>query len=406
MRKNAPIFLIIVVVASIIAGFFVYPGYIGEERRPWKLGLDLVGGSHLVYQMDLSEVAGADRGSVVGGIRDVIERRVNLFGVSEPQIFVSKEDSDKPELVVELAGIKDVGEAIKVIGETPFLEFKEVDDDGSFIGTNLTGRFVTGAQMIFDQTTYQPQVSIAFNGDGAEMFAQMTERNIGRPIAIFLDNEIISAPIVQEMIPGGNALISGSFTRDEARTLVERFNAGALPAPITLISQQTVSASLGADSLNKVLYAGAIGTILVMLFMVVYYGRLGIFSSLALVMYIAFTLAIFKLIPITMTLAGIAGFVLTIGMAIDANILIFERMKEEAKKGLPYASSVEEGFKRAWASIRDSNTSTIITAVILYYFTSSFVRGFALALLLGTVVSMFSAITTTRLFLYSFNKKS
>ena len=409
MRRKSAAYLTAIVFTAILAGFFVYPGFLGKEARPWRLGLDLVGGSHLVYEIDLSAISGEDKDSITNGIRDVIERRVNLFGVAEPQIFAAKGGTEYPQLIIQLAGIKDISEAIKLIGEVPILDFREVEivqgEQGqtvNYLPTNLTGRYITGARLDRDQTTLSPIVSISFNDEGAKIFEQLTERNIGKPVAVFLDNVLISEPIVQEKIPGGQAVISGKFTLEEARPLVERFNAGALPAPIKLISQQTVSASLGSDSLDKVISAGVIGTVLVALFMIFYYRKFGIFASLALTMYIVFTLAIFKLIPITMTLAGIAGFVLTIGMAVDANILIFERIKEEIKRGASKAGAVEEGFRRAWTSIRDSNVSTVITAAILFYFTSSFVKGFALALLIGTLVSMFSAITTTRLFLRTF----
>ncbi len=408
MRKGSGIILLIIVLVAIAAGFFVYPKYWGAKWRPWRLGLDLVGGSHLVYKADLSQVAEGDRDSVINGLRDVIEKRVNLFGVSEPQVFTAV-SGDEAELIVELAGVKNISEAIKQIGETPFLDFREVEQNGTsttFIPTNLNGRYVNGAQLAFDQNTRLPQVSIAFNDEGSKMFEQMTERNVGKPVAIFLDNNLIEMPTVREKISGGQAVITGRFTLEEAKTLVERFNAGALPAPITLINQQTISASLGEDSLRKIIIAGIIGTILVAAFMLVYYRFWGIFSAAALIIYVALTLGIFKIVPITMTLAGLAGFILTIGMAVDANILIFERIREELKRGLSRTSAVEEGFRRAWLSIRDSNTSTIITAVILYYLTSSFVRGFALTLLIGVVVSMFSAITTTRLFLRIFVKDS
>ncbi len=404
MRKNPALFLIIILALAILAGFFVYPKYLGTKWQPWRLGLDLVGGSHLVYQADLSNVADADRDSVVNGLRDVIERRVNLFGVAEPQVFTAK-SGNNAQLVVELAGVKNVSDAINQIGETPLLDFREVEQNGSstnFNPTNLTGRYVTNAQLTFDNTTQAPQVSISFNAEGAGIFERMTEQNVGKPIGIFLDNTLIEAPVVQQKISGGQAVITGRFTFDEAKTLVERFNAGALPAPIALINQQTVSPGLGSDSLQKVIFAGILGTILVMIFMIIYYRLLGFFASLALLIYIVLTLGVFKLIPITMSLAGLAGFILTIGMAVDANILIFERMKEEMKRGLSKSTALEEGFRRAWPSIRDSNTSTIITAIILYYLTSSFVRGFALTLLIGVIVSLFSAITTTRLFLRVF----
>lgn len=406
MRRNPGLFLILIVIVAVVAGVFVYPKWLGAKWEPWKLGLDLVGGSHLVYQADLSGVPVADQGSVVSGLRDVIERRVNLFGVSEPQIFTAQ-GNNQAQLIVELAGVNDLSDAIKQIGETPLLDFRDVQQNGSstdFIRTNLTGRYITGAQLIFDPTTRAPQVSISFNDEGGQIFARMTKENVGKPIAIFLDNNLIEAPVVQQEITGGQAVITGNFTVTTAKQLVSRFNAGALPAPITLVNQQTISASLGSDSLRKVIVAGIIGTLLVMIFMVMYYRLLGIFATLSLIIYIALTLGLFKLLHITLSLAGLAGFIITIGMAVDANILIFERIKEEKGRGLMKSSATEEGFRRAWPSIRDSNTSTIITAFILYFFTSSFVRGFALTLLLGVAVSLFSSITTTRLFLRVFSK--
>jgi len=406
MRRNPGTFLTFIILAAVAAVVFVYPKWLGAKFQPWRLGLDLVGGSHLVYQIDLSKVAAADQDSVINGLRDVIERRVNLFGVSEPQIFTARAGGNA-QLIVELAGVTNISDAIKQIGETPLLDFREVEESGSstnYIQTNLTGRYVTGAQLDFEQTTRAPQVAIAFNDEGAKMFEEATGRNVGKPLAIFLDNALISAPIVQQKISGGHAVITGRFTVAEARQLVERFNAGALPAPITLINQQTISPSLGADSLRKVIIAGIIGTLLIIIFMIMYYRMLGIYAAFALLVYIALTLGVFKLIPITLSLAGFAGFIMTIGMAVDANILTFERIKEELKHGLSKTSAMEEGFRRAWPSIRDSNTSTIITAIILYYLTSSFVRGFALTLLIGVFVSLFSAITTTRLFLRVFVK--
>ena len=401
MRRHPGLYLTIVIIVAIAAALFVYPKNWGAKALPWRLGLDLVGGTHLVYQIDLSKVAAADQDSVVQGLRDVIEKRVNLFGVSEPQVYVAQ-TGNSAQLDVDLAGIKNVTDAINQIGETPLLDFAEVQQNGSstqYVPTNLTGQYITGAQLTFNQTTGAPQVQISFNTDGTKIFGEITAANVGKPLAIFLDNNLIEAPTVDEAITGGTALITGNFTVDSAKTLVERFNAGALPAPINLVNQQTVSASLGNNSLRNMIFAAILGTLLVILFMLFYYRLFGFFAACALIIYIALTLGIFKLIGITMSLSGIAGFVLTIGMAVDANILTFERIKEEQKRGLPRTSAVEEGFRRAWPSIRDSNTSTIITAVILYYFTSSFVQGFALTLLIGVVVSLFSAITTTRLFL-------
>ncbi|PIT92401.1 MAG: protein translocase subunit SecD [Candidatus Harrisonbacteria bacterium CG10_big_fil_rev_8_21_14_0_10_42_17] len=418
-KKKARIFLGIIALITIVGGVFVWPSGFGEKQQPWKFGLDLVGGSHLVYEVDMSDVASADRTSVLNGLRDVIERRINLFGVSEPRVVTAKK-ADTYRIIVELAGIKDVSQAIAEIGETPFLIFKEVKEldegenpdeltseqlDALFIDTELTGRYVEGAQVVIDSFG-RPQISLSFSKEGGALFEELTGRNINRPIAIFVDNELISAPNVNEKITGGRAQITGNFTLEEAKLLVERFNAGALPAPITLINQQTIGASLGADSLARTIYAGIIGTMLVMLFMLVYYGKLGVHASIALIIYIVLTLFVFKAFGITMTLAGIAGIVLSIGIAVDANILIFERMEEEMKQGKEKAKAIEEGFKRAWLSIRDSNITTIITSIILYYFTTGFIKGFALALLIGVLVSMFSAITVTRNLLRATQKTS
>ncbi len=411
MKKNPVFILILVVIIAIAALFFVLPlkqqpfAYFNKLGQ-WHLGLDLVGGTHLVYEVDMSQVKSADQDSVMSGLKDVIEKRVNLFGVSEPQVVSSKEGGTY-RLNVDLAGIKDVQAAINQIGLTPLLDFREVLGTGTsteFIATNLTGRYITGARVDFDPNTGAPYISLEFNSDGAKIFEDMTGQNVGKPIAIFLDNNLVEAPTVTEKISGGKAQITGKFTVDEANLLVQRFNAGALPAPIKLVSQQTIGASLGQESLRKAIYAGILGTLAVILFMFGYYRKFGIFSAAALIIYVALTLAIFKSF-ITLSLAGIAGYILSIGMAVDANVLIFERTKEELKKGLSKAAAIEEGFRRAWPSIRDSNISTIITSVILYYFTSSFVRGFALTLLIGVLVSMFSAITVTRLLLRAFVRK-
>lgn len=407
MQRYTGLALISIVLVAIFAGFFVYPKGFGKDNLPWRLGLDLVGGSHLIYEVDLSSVPSKDQDSVLDGLRDVIERRVNLFGVSEPQVYLGK-SGEKSQLIVELAGIKDISEAIKQIGETPMLDFREVLEVGTstqFLPTELTGRYISGAELTFDPTTQAAQVSITFNDEGATIFEELTGRNVGKPLAIFLDGEPIEIPTVQSKISGGKAQITGKFTVESAKLLVQRFNAGALPAPITLVNQQTISPALGTDFLRSAIVAGAVGTALVILFMLVYYGFFGIFASIALLIYITLTLGVFKLVGVTMSLAGIAGFIITIGMAVDANILVFERVKEELKKGLSKGAAVAEGFKQAWLSIRDSNSSTIITAAILYFFTSSFVKGFALTLFIGVVVSMFSAITTTRLLLKTFVEK-
>ncbi len=600
---------------------------------PFQLGLDLLGGSQLTYDADVSAIAAADRATAVEGARDVIERRVNVFGVSEPLVQVNKTTDGKYRIIVELAGIKDVGEAIKKIGETPLLEFKEqggerrsltavekkdmeafnakakvhgeevikklaggesfenlakqysddsasrdkggevgwvskrdnsdlatvaagipvgqsvkqpvltVDgyevlkvneqnikevkaahlllcykgaegctsemskedayakikqlktqatpknfadlvkanstdlsnkDKGGDLGwfgrdimakpfedavftqkigtisfvvetkfgyhliyktdenpqyrlshillstkneddilgpndgwknTELTGRNLKRATVQFSQQDNSPQVSLEFDDAGAKMFEEVTGRNVGKPVAIYLDGYAISTPNVNEKITGGKAVIQGSFTVTEARDLAKRLNAGALPLPISLVNQQTVGATLGQASVANSLKAGFIGLILVALFMIIYYRFLGVLAVLALAIYGILSLAIFKLWPVTLTLSGIAGFILSVGMAVDANILIFERLKEELRAGKSLSNAISEGFSRAWPSIRDSNFTTILVTLVLVQFSTSVIKGFAYTLLLGVLLSMFSAITITRNFLRLFSEQ-
>ena len=406
-KTSSIVIFSIILIASIFAGFFVYPGNFGNSHLPWRMGLDLVGGSTLIYKVDLAGIPDSEHSDAVAGLKEVIERRVNLFGVAEPRVNIAQKEEGY-QLLIDLAGIQDIQEAIDQIGETPVLDFRELDlsgDEPIYVQTELTGRYITSATLEFDQFN-QPIVSLQLSDEGAVLFEEITGRNIGRPLAVFLDNELKNEPIVQGKISGGRAQITFGASENalaEAKLLVERFNAGALSAPIELVNQRTVSPSAAGDSLNRIIIAWLVGTAAVMLFMISYYRTLGIFSVFALAIYTALTLALFKVIPnFTMTLAGIAGFVLSIGLAVDANILIFERTKEEIKKGLRKIDAINEGFKRAWPSIRDSNISTIITAVILYFFTSSFVRGFALTLGFGVMMSMFSAIFVTRTMLRIF----
>jgi len=410
-------------------GFTMMPHF---WERPFKLGLDLQGGTHLVYEADLSNISPEDYTDSMQGVRDVIERRVNLFGVAEPVIQINKVGSHH-RLIVELAGIKDAHQAIKMIGETPFLDFREeikrsqeeLDEQESifkkyqegieltdqekiiltkepFSPTALTGRYLKGAELQFDQQTYQAQVSLEFDSEGSKLFEDLTRSNIGKRIAIYLDGEVISAPTVQEAISGGKAQITGNFSLEEAKELVQRLNAGALPVPIHLINQQTIGASLGSISLEKSLKAGIFGFLAILLFIIFYYRLPGLIASLALIIYIILILAIFKLIPVTLTLSGIAGLILSIGMAVDANVLIFERFKEEFKSGKSLGGSIDEGFRRAWPAIRDGNISTIITCIILFVFATGLVKGFALTLGIGVLMSMLSAIIVTKTFLQWF----
>lgn len=268
-----------------------------------------------------------------------------------------------------------------------------------WMSTSLSGKQLERAEVVTDQQTGQIQISLVFDNEGAKLFKDITERNVGKQVAIFLDGSIISAPVVQQAIMDGKAVISGGFNLVEARLLSQRLNAGALPVPVNLVSQQTVGATLGASSFNASLKAGLVGLFFVIIFMIFYYRLPGLISAIALIIYTSLTLATMKLIGVTLTLAGIAGFILSIGMAVDANILIFERLKEELKDGKSLKSAVEEGFVRAWTSIRDGNVSTLLTCSLLMFFGSSFVKGFAITLGIGILLSLFSAISVTRVML-------
>ncbi|MEI6627396.1 MAG: protein translocase subunit SecD, partial [bacterium] len=478
----------------------------------FRLGLDLLGGTHLIYSADVSQVASADRANAVNGVRDVIERRVNAFGVAEPLVQTNQTENDW-RIIVELAGVYNVNDAIKMIGATPLLEFKEEDSapvvakpltteqqkivdnynieaknraqealtqvlagsdmatlakersddtgskdngglyqgvtkgtfvpafddvvfnklkvgetykqlvqtefgyhiirkeaqgtstvdvrhilirtmsaadfnqntDGNWKNTKLTGKQLKRADVSYDSTSMTPEVSLQFDEEGAKLFAELTQKNVGKRLAIFLDGSPISTPRVNTPILEGNAVISGKFSLDEAKQLAQRLNAGALPVPINLISQTTVGASLGNDSIAKSVNAALWGILLVALFMILYYRLPGLLSVLALGVYVTVVLTIFKMVPVTLTLSGIAGFVLSIGIAVDANVLIFERIKEELRAGKDLTTAILDGFKRAWTSIRDSNFSSLITSVILFWFGSGIIRGFALTLTIGII---------------------
>ena len=426
-RAKAAYALLLIIIAAVLAFGFNFPavwdrytamwGIPAFPKQEFKLGLDLKGGAHLTYRADLSAVTPSEYGEAMAGLRDVIERRVNSFGIAEPNVQTS-EAAGEHRLIVELAGIKNVSQAIAMIGQTPFLEFKEerspedaqairdaqakgerLEEDPSFAYTGLTGGYLSRAEITFDPNTYEPVVNLQFNDEGAKLFEDITARNVGRRVAIELDGGPISVPVVNEPISGGQAVITGDFSVEEARELVQRLNSGALPVPIRLISQQTVEASLGEEALKKSFAAGIWALIVVAAFMILWYKIPGILAIIALLIYSSFALAAFKLLGVTLTLAGIVGFILSIGMAVDANILIFARMREELRAAKKYDLAVRDAFVRAWPSIRDSNVSTLLTCLVLYFFTASLVKGFALTLAIGVLISMFSAIFVTRLLL-------
>lgn len=517
------------------AAFLVsYPGgpdiAVKRVKRELKihLGLDLQGGSHLVYEADTTKIPKEDQTEALEGVRDVLERRVNTFGVSEP-VVQTNVTGDVSRVIIELPGVTDVNDAIDRIGKVPELEFREAppssvtpeeqakqdaeaktkaedalkraqsgedfaalakelsedtsaadggdlgffgrgvmvkefedaafaavpgtvvpnvvkspfgyhvikveekktekDADGKdveqirarhilykvetgadennplavfgYVSTGLSGKHLKRASVQFSnaQGYGEPEIALEFNDEGKELFADITKRNLGKPVAIFLDGYPISVPVVNSEITTGQAVISGSFTIDEAKELARNLNAGALPVPITLVSQQNIGASLGEAALQKSFIAGVLGLLLVILYMIIYYRLPGVLAAVALCIYTMIVIAIFKLWPVTLTLAGIAGFILSIGLAVDANVLIFERLREELRAGKSLPAAIEDGFSRAWLSIRDSNASSLLTCAILTWFGTSLIKGFALTLAIGILVSMFSAITITRTFL-------
>jgi preprotein translocase subunit SecD len=375
------------------------------------LGLDLAGGSQLVFEADMSKIPAGKETAALDGVKNIIETRVNLFGVTEPTVQTSHFEG-KDRIIVELPGISDTGQAVSLIGKTAQLIFAEVKEipgttknaspSAQLVPTDLTGADLESASVVFDNKTGKPAISLQFSKEGGDKFAAITERNVGKPLPIVLDNEVISSPVVQEKITGGNAQITGNFTVDEAKQLSIQLNAGALPVPVQLVEQETVGASLGADSINKSVKAGFVGLAMVLIFMVLAYGPLGMVADMGLIIFGVITLALYKIIPVTLTLPGIAGFLLSVGMAVDSNILIFERFKEEKPKH-PTADALEISFGRAWDSIRDANIATLVTAFILanpfdwnFLHTSGPVRGFAITLALGIGISLFTGIVVSR----------
>lgn len=435
------------VVVSIIGltAWFIISSTTGENPgRPFKLGLDLAGGSHLIYEADVSKVDPAEVTELMAVLREVVEKRINAFGVSEPIVQVESSSfvTETPiqRLVIELPGVTDVKEAVAEIGRTPLLEFKlysaeiaaqqealksvnslvgssssssgavignvkvngeVVTEQEPFTSTGLTGRYLQSASLEFaggngGQLSNEPLVAVKFNDEGSQLFADITRSHVGERLGIFLDGELISAPVINEAITGGTAVISGGFTPDEARLLAQNLSFGALPVPIALASTQTIDATLGSGVVKQSILAGFYGFILISVFMVAWYRAPGVVACFALASYILLSLLVFLLIPVTLTAAGLAGLVLSLGIAVDANVLVFERLKEEFRSGKSSREAIEEGFSRAWSAIRDSNITGLLSAIILFWFGTSMIKGFAVVLASGLIISMISAITITR----------
>ncbi len=414
------------------------------EEKDFMFGLDLQGGAYLLYEADFEDVSAGERSQRMEGLRNLIERRVDLYGVAESSVQIRGE-----RLSVEIPGAHDLSEAIKIIGETPFLDFRELSADiqkkqeekmqeiATHLGkeiqeitmedifglenddiegweivlespyqkTELTGRHLDSTRASLHPLTQEPIILLSFNKEGANLFEEITERNIGSYLATFLDDSLLQEAVVQEKITGGEAQITGGFSLEEAHNVARDLRIGALPVPIELISQQSIGPSLGEDSLEVSLRAGMIGMIFVAVFMILVYRLLGLISVISLLTYILFVVFLFKAIPVTLTLSGIAGFILSIGMAIDANILIISRTKEEIRDGKSIKEAVEEGYKNAWSSIRDGNITTLMVAITLFFITTSFVRGFAITLILGILVSLFCAMIINRIILSLFEEE-
>ena len=396
MKNKIILFWVIVIIAIACLGVII--------KKPTSLGLDLVGGSRLTLEAQTSATIKKITPEIMDSLQYAIENRVNALGVGETTV----QKIGEKRLMIEIPNISDTTKAKEFLGETAELEFKKpngINENGEIIweSTGLTGKDLKKALVGSSPGNGEWVVSIEFNQEGAKKFANLTRQLVGQQMAIFFNGELKSAPRVNEEITGGHAQITGGdggFEYQEVKNMVDLLNAGALPVGAEIIEENSVGPTLGADSIQKSKVAGAIGLALVMIFMILYYRAPGAISCIALMIYSIIVFAIFKIIPVTLTLAGIAGFVLSIGMAVDANILIFERTKEELRAGRSLFTAINSGFERAFTSIFDSNMTTIITCAILYALGTGVVKGFALTLAIGVLVSMFSAITVTKNFMH------
>ena len=418
---------VLILIAAAAIGFFVWHTTGAGGRFDFKLGLDLSGGTELTYDADTSKTPASQVADSLATLQGVIERRVNAFGVSEPSVTIEQGGAlgtGQYRLVVDLPGVTDVNQAIQLIGQTPTLEFKLVkpgleasttNADGSvnlnaFTDTGLTGTYLSSASLQFESPSgavqQTPVVQVNFNSDGAALFDKIASANVGNLLGIFIDGKLISLPRINDPSYHGVAVISGNFTAQQAKDLASNLNLGALPVPINLDSTQSIGATLGDEALHAGVLGGIVGFVILSIFLILWYRLPGVVAVVSLIIYTVMMLALFKLIPVVLTAAGIAGFILSVGLAVDANILIAERMKEELAAGSSGQDAIRQGFARAWLAIRDSNIAHIIVAVILFWMGTSIIKGFALVFGLGVVVSMFSAITISRTFLLALGVKT
>lgn len=410
---------VVVILTSLSLGWFVWTTSVSTSPYAFKLGLDLAGGTELVYKADMRQTAPSERDSALTALRGVIERRVNLFGVAEPLVQTEHSSAvaadQEYRLIVDLPGVTNIKAAVTALGKTPTLDFRLAtttivkSSTGSttqqvvFTPTGLTGRYLKKAALQFGSSQSnalgQPVVLITFDDAGKKLFEKITSQNIGRTLAIFLDGQPITTPVIKEAIPDGTATISGNFTVSKARDLVQNLNFGALPVPITLQSSSSVGPTLGAATIHDGLMAGLVGFIFVVLFMLLWYRLPGLVASIALAGYLALILSVIKIIPITLTASGIAGLILSVGMAVDANVLIFERIKEEVLLGEGAREAAHIGFARAWPAIRDGHVTMLISSVVLFWLGTPIIQGFALTFALGVIASLLSAVSASRVLL-------
>jgi preprotein translocase subunit SecD len=416
LKKGSTRSLIFIAILFGLALWVVLPNHEIRGRTGFTLGLDLQGGSQLIYSANLSEKdPSMTDDDALEGARQTIERRVNAYGVGEP-IIQTMQNEQGSFILVQLPGVKSIDEALKLIGQVAELDFREQKIEGGnttwvvakAVGSNgteeeLTGKYLNpNAAPRLNPNTNKMEIAFEWNAEGAILFKQITTRNLNKPLGIFLDNELISAPTVQAVIEA-QGVIEGNFSVDEAKTLAIQLNSGALNVPLTIVERRDIGATLGADSLEKSLLAGIIGSALIILFMIIYYRVSGLVACLALVVYAALTLAVFRLIPVVLTLPGIVGFIVSVGMGVDGNVLVCERLKEELRRGSTLERAVEESFRQSWSAIWDSNVTVFIACAVLYWLGRTFgnftVVGFATTLFIGVALSMFTQVVVTRAFM-------